>query len=99
MLKSATYNLELTNQQIYDIAWKLKCYLLDIIKSHYNKLQQNADGESVFFDHESSTLFLIKNFYELSGYGSFYTDMIREFKKLFADKRMERQTANNGTNL
>lgn len=60
--------LELTSNELYNLAWILKTHLKDVIKNHYSKLS-HPNPKQVFWEQEKDRFELCILFYELSGWG------------------------------
>ena len=90
-LNDAKYTIELEKRELLDICYAMKNALLDSIKTHYNQLQQNRDGESVFDEQEDTEIRLLKELSNLSGQ-EIYENYLYNKIELFAKKRKERET-------
>jgi len=90
-IKKASYEIEMTSDEMYQLGCVLIHQLENSIKNHYNELQQEKDGESVFFEQEKQSLSMMKFFLETVGRATMYEAYVDEYKKLFADKRAERE--------
>lgn len=90
-LNKAKYTIELDEQELRDLAFALKRALLESIEDHYNKLQQDMDGESVFDEQEKTEVCLLKELSMLSGIG-IYENFEYMKKKAFTDRRKERES-------
>jgi hypothetical protein len=84
------YTIDFEEWEISALAFALRRELLDIVKTHYNCLQQNQDGEDCFFTNESGKLRLSCALLELLGCGPSARDLEKEVKHLFETKRIER---------
>jgi len=60
--------LELTDNELYDLAWILKNHLKESIKHHYSNLP-HPNPKQVFWEQERERFNLCVLFYELSGRG------------------------------
>jgi len=89
-LHEAEYKINMNNQEVYNIATRLERTLLDSIDNHYNKLQQNQDGEDMFFEQEKSTINLMSDMYCLAGYRYIADSAIKTYKKKFEVRRKDR---------
>lgn len=94
-IKKAKYEVELTNDEMYELGCIIIHQLENSIKSHYNELQQEKDGEPVFFEHKKKELAMMKFFFEATGRAEMYGSYVNEFKRLFAEKREERKKLKN----
>ena len=89
-LEKAKYTIELDRSEVIEIAFSLKYNLLKSIEDHYNKLQQEKDGEPVFDDQEKSKVRLLEELSKLSGY-QIFEDFQYQKTALFNNKRKERE--------
>lgn len=94
-IESGEIAIKITIDDAYDLACCINNYLNHSIVNHYNQLQQNQDGESVFFDHKGNYIHMAKMLYGASGYDSIHEYNIQEYKHMFAQKRKERSEADN----
>lgn len=90
-LLTAEYEASFTRDELYMIAWALFGDLKASIEDHYNVLQQNKDGEHLFFEQESSKIQLMKETYACSGYLGIFESNMANIKHLFEQRRLERQ--------
>ena len=82
--------LQMEEGELNDIAFSLKESLLATISKHYNVLQNNEDGEALFFERERRKLNLTTEFLSLIGCSQVARDMREEIKLMFKTKREER---------
>ncbi len=90
-LETAEYKISLNHEELRDIAYCIKHDLLQSIDDHYNKLQQNQDGELVFEDHCKQKVRILKYLSNISG-ESIFDDFEYMKNKAFTDKRKERES-------
>ena len=90
-LQKATYEIEITSEEAYSLGCIIGRSLESSIKNHYNNLQQNKDGESVFFEQEKRTLKWMGLLFGISGYPNMNESFIGRFQELFINKRKERE--------
>ena len=88
-LQEANYEIKLDRQELSEICFSIKRSLLEDIETHYNKLQQEKDGEPVFDDQEKTKVRLLKELSKLTGY-DIYEDFLYMKNKMFDEKRKER---------
>lgn len=91
--KAETIKMQMDGDEVYDIAWSILHDLRGQIKDHWNTLQQEKDGEPLFFEQNKKLLEIMKKMFEVSGYSHCYESAISEYKKSFADKREERKNS------
>ena len=90
-LLKANYDIRFTEQEIWNLIWLIQERLEKSIIEFYNTLQQEKDGESLFFEQKEEMLFMMEQMFGLVGRPYTYDSYINTYKKLFADKRKERE--------
>jgi len=83
--------IRLNDQEASDIAYSVFTSLLSSIEKHYNCLQQNKDGEDLFFRQESSKLHIMATMYAVVGNPGAYDSVIQRFRGMFRERRVERE--------
>ncbi len=83
--------LELDRDEIDIIGWSLYRGLKNSIVNHYNKLQQEVDGEPIFYEQERMQINLMGDMVSLIGRRDLAENFDREFKGMFEDRRKERE--------
>lgn len=84
--------LEFDMNELDSLAFMIDQYLKSTIREHYNRLQQNKDGENVFFDHKNKNLEMLEIICSLRGRRIEYDQMIAQYKRMFAERRKERES-------
>lgn len=87
-LVKGEYTVSLDNREAKEIAYAIHRSLIISIKEHYNRLQQNKDGEAVFFELNVVALGILRLMYSIIGDDA--ENRIREYKGMFKIKRNER---------
>lgn len=90
-LKKAVYEISFEDSEVWDLASCIQSGLKRSIQDHYNCLQQDQDGEQLFFEQEKRKLYILQNFYGLLGVNSMYKSYENDYKRMFENKRKERQ--------
>lgn len=90
-VKTQQVDITLTGQEARDIAYHIKYSLENTIKTHWNQLQQNQDGENLFFERSKGDLRIMEELFCVCADNWSYKNSISEFKKLFAERRKERE--------
>ena len=90
-IKESTHLIEFTSDELYNIACDIARALKCSINDHYNCLQQDKDGESIFFDQEREKLNTLSTFLMITDGESIYIMYVNQFKEMFAVKREERK--------
>lgn len=88
--KKGTFELSFQDNELWDLGYHIYNNLERSISEHYNKLQQEQDGESVFYEHNKNNINMMNKFFELVGRRDMPEMFEERFKKMFADKRAER---------
>jgi len=92
-IKDCVANIELTAAEMKVIGHAIMSDLKQSIQTHYMCLQNDKDGEQLFFDdHNQSSLMIMKVMFELSGDSGHYTNFHWNTKAAFQQKREERAT-------
>ena len=89
-IKTEKISVELEGNEARDIAYHIKYSLSHSIETHWNTLQQNQDGESLFFERNARDLQIMKDLFYATSSHWVYDDCISQFKKMFEEKRKER---------
>jgi hypothetical protein len=82
--------IKLSHQEARDVSHYIARGLEAAIKSHYNRLQQNKDGETVFFEHCKDILNSLEILCFASGDVTLYEYSVSKFKSMFKERRDER---------
>ena len=93
LLEDAKYTIELSKSEVREITYHIHYNLIHSIDEHYNKLQGNKDGKSVFYEHERDNLNMMKYFLEISGYSDLYSAYLSQYNMKFQKKEKEREAA------
>ena len=93
-LQKAVYDVRFTHDEIWDLVYIIETNLEENIKHHYNQLQQNQDGEQLFFKEEKDKLLLMQQMFGMILRIDTYQCYVNNYKKLFEEKRKERNGAN-----
>jgi hypothetical protein len=83
--------ITLTGGELFELGWHIACSLKASIKDHYNHLQQNKDGEPIFYEQEKVTIHRMNKFLESSGHSHMIETFDGQFKELFEKRRAERK--------
>ena len=92
MIRAKNVELELTGDEVYLLACHIKNNLMQTIKDHWNNLQRDEDGESLFFERNEKDLRMMREMYEVSGYSHCFEGAVDDYKRLFEKRRAERAT-------
>ena len=90
-IEDINVKLSFNRDELYDLSFMIMKVLNNSIESHYNCLQQNKDGESVFFDYEKGKIKMLKTFTHLNARPDEYDYFIKQCKDKFEKKRKERE--------
>ncbi|OGM08990.1 hypothetical protein A2Z67_06100 [Candidatus Woesebacteria bacterium RBG_13_36_22] len=90
-LLKANYDIRFTEQEIWNLIWLIQERLEKSIIEFYNTLQQEKDGESLFFEQKKEMLYIMEQMFGLVGRPHTYDGHIRTYKNLFEKKRKERE--------
>ena len=83
--------IKFTHSELWGMANDTHRALAESIKTHYNSLQHNEDGEPIFLKQEKEKLDRMKMFFSLTGRIDMYEMYFEDYKKMFAEKRKERE--------
>ena len=92
-IKDGETIIRLSHQEARDVSHYITRGLESAIENHYNCLQQDKDGEPVFFDHCKSILNSLEILCFSSGDTMLYEYSISKFKTMFKKRRDEREGA------
>lgn len=84
--------IELEHREMWTLAVIIEDRLEHGIEDWYNCLQNEQDGEALFFKDKFLELGWIETLYGLYGYVEAYNCFVRKVKRLFEEKRQERET-------
>ena len=93
-IRDGKTTIELSHQEACDVGGYIARGLEAAIESHYNRLQQNKDGEQVFFEHCKDILNSLEILCFASGDVTLYEYFISKFKSMFKSRRSERAKEN-----
>ena len=89
-IETAELKVTLTGDEARDIAYHIKYSLMASIKTHYNTLQQDVDGESVFNKQEKDGLRLMQEFFKAANDSFSWESAVGDIARLFEARRQER---------
>ena len=89
-IKGGETVIKLSHQEARDVSHYITRGLEAAIKSHYNRLQQDQDGETIFFEHCKETLNSLEVLCFAAGDVTLYEYSISKFKSMFKALRDER---------
>jgi hypothetical protein len=90
-LQKAVYDVRFTDGEIWDLVFVIKDHLEKSIKTHYNNLQQNQDGETLFFEQKASLLLIMEQMFGMILRNGAYQSYVNNYKIMFEEKRKERK--------
>lgn len=90
-IRKANYEIDFEAEDINILAFAIMHDLSDDIDRHWNQLQQDEDGESLFFEMRKRNIELMKFLFGLIGKYNHAKEYIQNFKEKFEQKRKERE--------
>ena len=90
-IKDSRATIEINSQEAWEISYCINGNLLRAIESHYNQLQQDKDGEDLFFQQENTKLYILSNMCAVAGHIDAYESYISDYRSRFQKRRLERE--------